>query len=218
MRGIGPILGGWGVTDPAERIIGLYRRHGLAWAADRAAGPFVEAGWLARFAAWVTPGGSILDIGCGSGAPIATMLAAAGFTVTGIDTSTPLLALARARLPAATWIEGDMRDLALGRRFDGLLAWDSFFHLSQHDQRAMFARIASHATPGAALMFTSGPAAGEAIGTLAGEPLFHASLDPGQYRALLGEAGFEVLGHVAEDAACGGRTVWLARQVAAGAR
>jgi hypothetical protein len=31
-----------------------------------------------------------------------------------------------------------MRSLTLGRRFGGILAWDSFFHLRQDDQRRMF--------------------------------------------------------------------------------
>jgi 2-polyprenyl-3-methyl-5-hydroxy-6-metoxy-1,4-benzoquinol methylase len=212
MRGIGPVLGGWGVPDPADEIIGLYRRHGLAWAALRDGGTFVEAGWLARFMDLLPAGGSVLDIGCGSGAPIAATLAAAGFAVTGLDTSAPLLGLARARLPHATWIEGDMREMALGRQFDGLLAWDSFFHLAQDDQRRMFEHFAAHAAPGAALMFTSGPEEGPAIGALQGEALFHASLGPREYRALLGAAGFCVVGHVAEDPACGGRTVWLAQR------
>lgn len=154
----------------------------------------------------------VLDIGCGSGAPIAATLAGAGFAVTGLDTSGPLLDLARARLPDATWVEGDMRDMALGRRFDGLIAWDSLFHLTQDDQRAMFVRLGAHAAPGAALMVTTGPEHGEAIGCLAGEPLFHASLDPREYRALLAATQFSVIEHVAQDADCGGRTVWLARR------
>lgn len=154
----------------------------------------------------------MLDIGCGAGAPIATTLAAGGFALTGIDTSAPLLALARARLPDAQWIACDMRAMALGRRFDGLVAWDSFFHLAPGDQRAMFDRFADHARAGTALVFTSGPAAGEAIGCLAGEPLFHASLDPDEYRALLAGRDFAVVAHVPQDATCGGRTVWLAQR------
>ena len=61
-------------------------------------------------------------------------------------------------------------------------------------------------------MFTSGPAAAVAIGEFEGEPLYHASLDPEEYRALLSENGFEVLRHVAEDPSCGGATVWLAQK------
>jgi hypothetical protein len=48
-------------------------------------------------------------------------------------------------------------------------------------------------------MFTSGPAYGEAIGTFQDEPLYHASLDPSEYRALLAEQGFAVVAHKAED-------------------
>ena len=43
----------------------------------------------------------------------------------------------------------------------------------------MFPRFAAHAQPGAPLMFTSGSEAGEAIGEWQGEPLYHASLEPG---------------------------------------
>jgi trans-aconitate methyltransferase len=198
-------------TDPAASVIGLYQRHGVAWAADRAAAPFPERGWLDRFMALLAPGGAVLDIGCGSGAPIAAALAAAGFAVTGLDSSAPLLALARGRLPLGRWIEGDMREMDLGRRFAGLVAWDSLFHLDHAAQRAMFPRLAAHAAPGAALIFTSGPAHGVALGTYAGETLFHASLDAAEYRALLAEHGFAVVAHRAEDPGSGGRTVWLAR-------
>jgi trans-aconitate methyltransferase len=199
--------------DPAAEVIGLYRRQGLAWAADRDAAPFHEAAWVARFLALLRPGGAVLDIGCGAGAPIGAAILAAGHPLTGIDTSTLLLARARARLPGATWIEGDMRSLALGRAFDGLVAWDSVFHLDHDDQRAMFPRFAAHAAPGAALIFTSGPAHGVAIGEYAGEPLFHASLDAAEYGALLARHGFATVAHVAEDPSCGGRTVWLAQRL-----
>ncbi|WP_225421317.1 hypothetical protein [Sphingomonas parva] len=75
----------------------------------------------------------------------------------------------------------------------------------------MFGIFAAHAAPGAALLFTSGPAAGEAIGTMHGEPLYHASLDPAEYRTLLREHDFAVIDHVVEDPDCGGHTIWLAR-------
>ena len=105
-----------------------------------------------------------------------------------------------------------MRQLALNKTFDGLIAWDSFFHLTYRDQRRMFPIFAAHAGPGAALIFNSGPRHGEAIGQFAGERLYHASLDPIEYRALLDANGFAVVAHVVEDHACGGRTIWLAQR------
>jgi hypothetical protein len=80
----------------------------------------------------------------------------------------------------------------------------------------MFAVFRDHAAPGAALMFTSGPRAGVAKGTLFGEPLHNASLDPDDYRALLAAHRFAVIGYTAEDPACGAHTVWLARASAEG--
>ncbi len=60
-------------------------------------------------------------------------------------------------------------------------------------------------------MFTSGPARGQSIGSCWGEPLYHASLDPDEYRQLLVAHGYSVQSYLAEDPACGGHTVWLAR-------
>ena len=71
-----------------------------------------------------------------------------------------------------------MRKLALPRKFSGILEWDSFFHLCDGDQRQMFPVFRQHAAPKAALMFTSGPAHGEAIGSFGGEPLYHARPRP----------------------------------------
>jgi hypothetical protein len=67
-------------------------------------------------------------------------------------------------------------------------------------------------------MFTSGPHHGEAIGEFAGEKLYHASLAPEEYRALLDRSGFDVVDFRADDPDCAGHTVWLARRRGAGAQ
>jgi hypothetical protein len=123
-----------------------------------------------------------------------------------------MIALFRSNLPKETAEVADMRSLKLDRRCGGLIAWDSFFHLTPDDQRMMFFIFRDHAETEAPFLFTSGPAFGEAIGTPEGKPLYHASLDPDEYHLLLDRNGFDVVAHVAEDPNCGGRTVWLARQ------
>lgn len=197
--------------DPSSKQIGaLYERHAAAFDHDRGK-RLVERVWLDRFRAVMPEGADVLDLGCGSGEPVARYLIEAGHRVTGADSSPTLIDLCRARFTAETWIAGDMRDLSLGRRFGGIIAWNSFFHLTPDDQRAMFAVFRDHAAPGAALMFTSGPRAGEAIGSYQGEPLYHASLDTAEYEAILAAHGFSVVQHVVEDQDCGGLTVWLAQ-------
>jgi SAM-dependent methyltransferase len=194
----------------AASIIGLYERHAAAFDAQRGKTLF-ERGWLDRFTALVPPGGAVLDLGCGSGEPIARHLVESCFEVTGVDSSPALIAMCRARFPAHHWQVADMRGLATGRRFGGLLAWNSFFHLDHGDQRRMFPVFRDHAAAGAALMFTSGPSHGVAMGTFEGDPLFHSSLDPAEYRSLLDANGFQVMAHRAEDPGCNGHTIWLAQ-------
>ena len=195
----------------ADSIRGLYERHAEAW--DRQRGrELVERDWLERFAALLPEAGSVLDLGCGSGEPIARWLIDRGFALTGVDSSPAMIALCRARFPGYEWIVADMRALDLGRRFDGILAWYSLFHLTPEDQRALVPRLAEHAAPGAALMFPSGPEAGERIGEWQSEPLYHASLDPAEYDALLETNGFRLVERRLSDPDCGEASVWLARR------
>ena len=194
----------------SERIVPLYEEHAAAW--DRMRGrDLFERPWLDRFLARLPPGGAILDVGCGMGEPIARYLISRGFRVTGIDAAPSLIAMCRTRFPAQEWLVADVRTLALGRRFDGLIAWHSaFFHLTPEDQRPLFARLAAHAKPGAALMFTSGPAHGEEIGEWLGQPLYHGSLSPDEYQALLAASGFGDVLHRLSVPVCGLATVSLA--------
>ncbi len=194
-----------------EDIAGIYERKAVEYDQLRSRALF-ERGWLQRFVALLPQRASVLDLGCGHAEPIAAWLIAQGHGITGVDTAPTLLSLCRHRFPDHDWIEGDMRKVALGRQFNGIVAWDSFFHLTFDDQRAMFATFRDHAAPNAALMFTSGPAHGEAIGDHAGEALYHASLSPEDYRSLLSEAGFAVVAHTANDVDCAGHTVWLAQR------
>lgn len=201
------------MSNASRDVIGLYTEHGADFDRERGRS-LAEKSWLDRFASLLPGGGSILDIGCGSGEPIAGYFIANGYDVTGIDASLPLIELCRNRFPENLWAVADMRELALGRRFDGLIAWHSFFHLKPEDQRLMFGIFRQHANDGAALMFTAGPGQGEAIGTFQGKPLYHASLARDDYESLLAAHGFRLLDHIVNDPQCGGATVYLARRVA----
>lgn len=185
------------MTTDADRIIGLYRRHARTWAEKRAnqPGPLMEATWLDRFLGLLRPQPCVLDIGCGSGEPIGRYLIEQGCSVTGVDSAPEMIAICKGRYPRQMWRVADMRTLSLAHTFNGILARDSFFHLCLNDQRRMFPVFRAHAAPHAALIFTSGPGHGEAIGTFEGEPLYHASLDAAEYRTLLDENGFAVVAH-----------------------
>jgi trans-aconitate methyltransferase len=201
------------MEDDAHRIVAHYERHAFSWDADRRAASWLDRPPIERFLNFLPPGATVLDLGCGGGSPVALHMVAKGFRVTGIDSSPSLISLCRTRMPDQEWIVGDMRSLALDRRFGGILAWDSFFHLRPEDQEAMFRIFAAHAAPAAVLMFNAGPGRGEAIGSYRGDPLYHASLDAAEYAALLSDSGFELIEHSVNESIKGGRTFWLARAV-----
>jgi SAM-dependent methyltransferase len=198
------------MSSPPERIISLYQRFALEWDRERERS-LLEKAWLDRFLALLPLNPSILDMGCGSGEPIARYFIEKRCAMTGIDSSPSLIGMCKARFPEQNWIATGMRSLSLDRLFDGILAWNSFFHLCPDDQRKMFPIFRRHVASKAALMFTSGPSYGEAIGTYKGKSLYHGSLDEAEYRLLLNQNGFDVVSHVVEDPDCGYQTVWLAQ-------
>ncbi|MCH7304200.1 class I SAM-dependent methyltransferase [Acinetobacter sp. NIPH 1869] len=194
----------------AKHIIELYQKHAREWIELRGK-VLSEKVWLDRFLALLPSSVSILDLGCGSAQPIAAYFIAQGYPVTGVDASEYMIEMARQSFPEHVWVQQDFREYRSGQKFQGILAWDSFFHLTQDDQRKMFKRFAEYAQSGTALMFSSGPEQGEAIGELGGEPLYHASLSAEEYQTLLQDNGFKLIKMIAEDVECKGHTVWLAQ-------
>lgn len=132
--------------------------------------------------------------------------------MTGLDASAAMLQLARAKLPEGDWRHVDMRGLDLGEVFDGIIGWNSFFHLNPGEQRALLPRIAAHLAPGGMLMLTVGPEVGEVGGHVGDDPVYHSSLDPKDYREILASHGVDVTAFVAEDPDCERQTVLLARK------
>lgn len=189
----------------------VYERQAAAYDAQRSRALF-EARWLARFTAGLPEGARLLDLGCGAGEPIARWFIAEGFQVTGIDFAEPMLDIARARWPNGDWRQGDMRHLDLGETFDGIIAWNSFFHLRPEEQRPCIAHMARHLNPGGSLLVTVGHKAGEVSGNVAGETVYHASLSPSDYVLCLEENGLRLTGFLAEDPETNQHSVLMARK------
>ncbi len=70
----------------------------------------------------------MLDLGCGCGVPIARYLIERRCRVTGVDAASAMITMCEERFPENEWLVADMRTLALKRTFNGIIAWDSFFH------------------------------------------------------------------------------------------
>lgn len=199
------------VPDP-DGIRDVYETQAERFDSQRSRVLF-EARWLARFAACLPNGGRVLDLGCGGGEPIARWFIAEGFKVTGVDFATAMLDIARARWPEGDWRQADMREFDLKERFDGLVAWNSFFHLTPAEQQGCIARMAEHLKPGGTLLMTVGPDAGEVSGTVGERSVYHASLSPAQYAACLEQNGLRMTGYLAEDPETNKHSVLMARKI-----
>ncbi len=187
----------------------VYEDHAATWDEQRPRHLY-ERKWLDHFANTLPQSGSILDLGCGAGEPVSQYLIAHGFQITGIDFSQPMIDLAVTRFPEQTWLAQDMRSLKLAQRFDGIISWDGFFHLSQSEQRLFLGKLPSLLNNSATLLFTIGTGDGEVTGTVAGQTVYHASLEPDEYQDILIEHGFKQIETVLEDEDALGRSVLFA--------
>ena len=196
----------------AEGMRAVYDRQAHFLDSTRDRRLILEGNWLERLRAAMPLAGSVLDLGCGAGEPIASYFIEAGHDLTGLDFSLVMLEIARERFPEATWIEADMRDFDLGRRFDAIIGWDSFFHLTPEGQRQAVGAISHHLQTGGHVLLTVGDEDGETLGAVGTDPVYHSSYSPEGYRTLFADAGMEVVDLVLGDMTAGGRNVLMARK------
>ncbi len=195
-----------------ERVYESYEEI-VQWFDDARTKTLMESEYLNLIVNSVPAGGSVLDLGCGTGEPLAQFFIGKGFKITGIDGSKKMIELCKKRFPSERWIISDMRNINLNQQFDVVLAWHSFFHLDQDSQRKMFKIFSAHTKHGGVLAFTSGEEEGEVWSNNGGQELYHASLSTKEYNQLLQDASFEVLVHKVRDPECGDATAWVAQKV-----
>ncbi|MDF0675353.1 MAG: class I SAM-dependent methyltransferase [Nitrospira sp.] len=87
----------------------------------------VEA--IERTLTFIGSGRHALDIGCGCEGRFLRILLERGFDCAGLDISQEMIALAKQRYPAVSFVTGDVCTWSLPRQYDLITAWDSLFHL-----------------------------------------------------------------------------------------
>ena len=109
---------------------------------------------LDELARELSPGATVLDLGCGAGVP-ATRRLAQRFAVTGVDLSTRQLELARQHVPAANFLKADMTDLSFApEAFDAVVAFHSIIHLPRAEHPALLGKIRRWLKPGGVFLAT----------------------------------------------------------------
>lgn len=153
----------------------------------------------------------ILDLGCGTGEPIAKYFLDNNFDVTGVDGCEEFIKLAKEKLKQGTFLHQDMRDLNLNKKFNLIISWHSFFHLTVNEQTAMFDTFKKHLQPNGILLFTTGDIEGEVYSNNGGENLYHASMSIEQYKGILENNKFKIIDYKIKDSECCDSSIWLSK-------
>ncbi|MDK0524774.1 class I SAM-dependent methyltransferase [Streptomyces sp. ML-6] len=184
------------VGDPKEMVrrgydvlSGHYER---AFGSETKYGPWIEE-LLCRL-----PGtGTVLDVGCGNGVPVARSLVAAGHRVTGVDISEVQIRRARELVPGADFVRADATELEFPRgKFDAVVCMYALIHVPVEEQPPLLERITSWLRPGGWFLGTTGHRAwtGTDENWLGGgAAMWWSHADAATNRAWLVRAGLDVI-------------------------
>ena len=122
------------------------------------------------------PVGTVLDLGCGTGAH-AVRLAQRGFEVVGVDLSDGMLEAARRRAEQSgsntvSFVRGDIRSIRLDRQFDAVICMFAVLGYQTTDEDArLIETVRTHLAPGGSFVFDVwyGPAVEKYRSVLAGK-------------------------------------------------
>jgi SAM-dependent methyltransferase len=159
----------------------------LAWPGGRE----IRERYLRKLVDLVPKGGSVLDLGCGAGVPVASRLARKA-SVLGVDISARQIELARENVPAAIFRQGDMVAIRPPREmFDAICAFYSITHVPREQHALLLRRIASWLRPGGVFLASLGVrGAHDAIEKdWLGVPMFFSHFDAVTNSSLIRQAG-----------------------------
>ena len=162
-----------------------------------------RTGWAAR-PAYVSllldalaPRARVLDLGCGSGVPLASSLAAAGHAVVAVDVSRVQLELTAANVPSASLVAADIADVSFApHSFDAVACFYSLTHVPRDRHLGVLQAVRSWLRPGGKAVLTMG--AGDHPDRVArdflgfGAPMFISHFDAETNRQLVEQAGLRV--------------------------
>ena len=201
-------------TDPRKAIVAagydVIAERYLEWDG----GAKVRNHYLRQFYELIPVGGHVLDLGCGAGVPVAKKLAKR-VSVVGVDISATQVALARQRVPEASFILADMMDVEfLPESFDGISAFFSLTHLPRDEHAAMLGRIATWLRPDGVFVASLGNTSSDDVteNDWLGAPMFFSHFDAVTNIQLLRLAGLQtfhekVVEHIEDE--CMVRFLWV---------
>ena len=185
----------------SERVLSMidpsngYEGVAAEFLAGRGRAPSTAVGTRAvrDWARTLPRGAAVIDLGCGTGLPITSVLVSEGLSVYAIDAAPSLVEAFRHNLPNTPVVCRICRNsLFFNRKFDGVLAWGLIFLLQPDAQRSLIRSMADILVPGGRLLFTSSTGVEPLVWNDAMTGLESRSLGAAEYRRLLSEVDVSV--------------------------
>lgn len=141
------------------------------------------------------PGSIILDIGCGSGVPVAEYFIKKGHKVIGIDLSEKQIKLAKKNIPDGDFKVRDMQTLKIGEyQVNAVVSFYAIFHTPREVHQEILNKIASFLPSGGLILLTMG--AGEWEGeedNFFGVKMWWSHYGAEKNKELIQNAGFKII-------------------------
>ncbi len=136
---------------------------------------------------------SVLDLGCGSGDPVAGQLIAGGHLVTGIDLSPKQIVLARKSYPTGNFFVKDMMSLKPQEfKVDAVVSFYALFHIPRANHQAMLHLWSTFLPKNGWLLLSMGDCDFEGFHTLCNERVWSSHFGPETNRQMVTDAGFVI--------------------------
>lgn len=208
--------------DPKAIVRGGYDKVSFAYRNGDATPSFDYAARVEHACRGLQPATRFLDLGCGCGQPVSAVLAKRG-RVTGVDLSPVQIERARAAIPNANFVVGDMCEVHFPRgSFDAVFAFYSIIHVPVEKQLSLLRSVRAWLRPGGRLVATLG--ANAWTGTerdwlgVSGATMYWSQADAATYRTWLAETGYVILEEEFVTEGTGGHQLFIAQALEMGAR
>ena len=170
-----------------DQIAGEY----LAWREEE---PFLFRAELQDLCNRLRKNANVLDVGCGAGVPV-TLFLSEQFRVTGVDISEQQIALARQRVPNATFLKQDMLELDVpSQSFDAVTCFYSLIHVPRDKHALALANMHRALTVGGYLLIITGNSnLVDDVDNFFGKEMYWSHFDRETSLQMIRDAGFEII-------------------------